>query len=91
MNYQDNRWRKRGLAVMPMMWPYEVLSVMGFGVLVSIYAQDGTVAICHSGVELGQGINTKVSFESPFVVEIFTHIQLFFFTFNNNCYCDVCD
>ena len=35
-------------------------------VLVSIYAEDGTVAVSHGGVEIGQGINTKVSFSVPF-------------------------
>ncbi len=33
-------------------------------VLVSIYESDGTVAIVHGGVELGQGINTRVSTQS---------------------------
>ena len=29
--------------------------------LVSIYDKDGSVAVAHGGVEMGQGMNTKVS------------------------------
>ena len=32
-----------------------------YTVLVNIYATDGAVAVSHGGVEVGQGINTKVS------------------------------
>ncbi|KAK3726979.1 hypothetical protein QZH41_014709, partial [Actinostola sp. cb2023] len=55
-----NRWRKRGISLVPLRWG------VGWGSerfisLVSIYHGDGTLAISHGGVEVGQGINTKVA------------------------------
>lgn len=56
---EANRWKKRGLGVAPIKHhvPY-------FGVqpaIVSIYNVDGTVSVTHAGVEMGQGLNTKVT------------------------------
>ncbi|KAL5509791.1 hypothetical protein EMCRGX_G005217 [Ephydatia muelleri] len=57
---QVNRWRKRGISVVPLKFGLG-WSGAPYTVLVSIYATDGTVAVTHGGVEVGQGINTKVA------------------------------
>ena len=44
---------------MPLKFPISLGAV--YTILVSIYAEDGTVAVCHGGVEIGQGIHTKVA------------------------------
>jgi xanthine dehydrogenase/oxidase len=41
-----------------MRWQFDYMGT--FHALVSIYHGDGSVAIQHAGVEMGQGINTKV-------------------------------
>jgi len=51
---------KRGISVVPLKFLLH-LGGVSYTVLVSIYAEDGTVAISHGGVEIGQGINTKVA------------------------------
>ncbi|MPC17990.1 Xanthine dehydrogenase/oxidase [Portunus trituberculatus] len=58
---KDNLWKKRGLTVMPMLWPHSVPPVYPFSVMVSVNARDGSVSISHGGAEMGQGLNTKVA------------------------------
>ena len=59
--FQANRWRKRGLNLVPVRFGMEWGWGTPYTVHVSIYAADGSVSVCHGGVEVGQGINTKVS------------------------------
>ncbi|CAK1549448.1 unnamed protein product [Leptosia nina] len=53
-----NRWKKRGLRAAIMSWPSPIQ--VDFNILISIYHGDGSVVVKHGGVEIGQGINTKV-------------------------------
>lgn len=62
---QDNLWKKRGLTVMPMLWPHSVPPVYPFSVMVAVNARDGSVSISHGGTEMGQGLNTKVGVTVP--------------------------
>ncbi|XP_060065947.1 xanthine dehydrogenase/oxidase-like [Ylistrum balloti] len=56
-----NRWRKRGIAIIPIMFGigYAPLVANQAGALVLVYL-DGSVLLTHGGVEMGQGIHTKM-------------------------------
>ena len=57
--FQDNRWKKKALSIVPIKWGIGV-SWTQYSVLVNINAGDGSVLVTHGGIEMGQGINTKV-------------------------------
>eukprot|EP01050_Picozoa_sp_SAG11_P035783 SAG11_NODE_13293_length_661_cov_1.346975_2_plen_135_part_01 len=56
-----NRWRKRGLAATPVKFgiSFTACFLNQAGALVHIY-RDGTVLVTHGGIEMGQGLHTKI-------------------------------
>ncbi|KAE8998027.1 Xanthine dehydrogenase [Phytophthora fragariae] len=58
---KSNRWRKRGVAILPTKFGISFTSkfMNQGGALVHVYA-DGSVLVSHGGVEMGQGLHTKV-------------------------------
>ncbi|GFR62932.1 xanthine dehydrogenase/oxidase [Elysia marginata] len=57
---QDNTWRKRAITLTPCKHGILYLGP-GFGATVSIFCRDGSVVITQGGVEMGQGLYTKVA------------------------------
>ncbi|KAK3284520.1 xylitol dehydrogenase [Cymbomonas tetramitiformis] len=59
---RSSRWRKRGLAVTPTKFgiSFTTTFLNQAGSLVHIYT-DGTVLVTHGGVEMGQGLHTKMA------------------------------
>nr|XP_032518556.1 indole-3-acetaldehyde oxidase-like [Danaus plexippus plexippus] len=56
---EQNHWRKKSLRIMPM--TFEIFYFGNFNSVISIYHADGSVVIHHGGIEMGQGLNTKVA------------------------------
>lgn len=58
----QNRWKKRGLAMVPTKFgiSFTTKFMNQAGALVQVYT-DGTVLVTHGGVEMGQGLHTKVA------------------------------
>ncbi|KAG5312463.1 XDH dehydrogenase, partial [Acromyrmex insinuator] len=54
-----NRWKKRGIAMIPT--KYLITFEGQHSAIVSVCARDGSVCVTHSGIEIDQGINTKIA------------------------------
>ncbi|KAJ8719962.1 hypothetical protein PYW07_012005 [Mythimna separata] len=55
----QNRWKKRGLRCSLCRWP--PVGGLYDDVNLAVYHSDASVVITHGGIEMGQGINTKVA------------------------------
>ncbi|XP_043848598.1 aldehyde oxidase 1-like [Dromiciops gliroides] len=58
---KKNYWKKKGIAIIPMKFPLGVGSLAAgqAAALVHIYL-DGSVLVTHCGIEMGQGVHTKM-------------------------------
>lgn len=65
---QNNRWRKRAMKIIPM--TYELFYFGNYNSIVSVLHGDGSVVITHGGIEMGQGINTKVAQVAAYILGV---------------------
>nr|XP_013807624.1 PREDICTED: aldehyde oxidase-like [Apteryx mantelli mantelli] len=58
---KQNYWKKKGIAIVPMKFPFGLGTryLSQASALVHIYT-DGSVLLTHGGIEMGQGIHTKM-------------------------------
>ena len=58
----DHKWKKRGLAIIPTKFgiSFTALFLNQAGALVHLY-HDGSVLVAHGGIEMGQGLHTKMT------------------------------
>ncbi|WP_018682924.1 molybdopterin cofactor-binding domain-containing protein [Actinokineospora enzanensis] len=67
---RTNRWRKRGIAMMPVKHGTGLTQADQSTAHVIAYAGDGSVVIHHGGVESGQGLTTRVEQVASYVLGI---------------------
>lgn len=69
---QNNRWRKRGLSMIPVKYGsgYNLTMLEQAGAIISVYSGDGSVIIHQAGVEMGQGLLTQVRQVASYILNI---------------------
>jgi xanthine dehydrogenase/oxidase len=69
---EANRWRKRGLSMIPVKYGsgYNLTMLEQAAVLVAVYQGDGSVIIHQGGVEMGQGLLTQVRQVASYILNI---------------------
>jgi xanthine dehydrogenase/oxidase len=60
---KENKWKKRGISMIPLKYgiSYTYRPMNQGSAYIMVYNYDGTVLLHHGGVEMGQGIHTKMA------------------------------
>lgn len=76
-----NKWRKRGLCMMPVKYGngYNIVMLEQATAVVSVYSSDGSVIIHQGGVDMGQGLITQITQVASYVLNIpmeLVHVEM---------------
>ena len=68
----ENRWRKRGVAMIPVKYGsgYNLVMLEQAGAMISIYQGDGSLVIHQGGVDMGQGLLTQIRQIAAYVLNV---------------------
>ncbi|WP_192349910.1 molybdopterin cofactor-binding domain-containing protein [Algoriphagus sp. Y33] len=69
---KENKWKKRGIYMVPVKYGsgYNLVMIEQAAAIVSVYSGDGSVSINQGGVDMGQGMMTKVEQVAAYVLNI---------------------
>lgn len=69
---RKNRWRKRGLGMLPVKYGsgYNLVLLEQAGVVLVVNQADGTIVVHQSGVEIGQGLATQALQVAAYVLNV---------------------
>jgi xanthine dehydrogenase/oxidase len=69
---KKNKWRKRGLAMIPVKYGsgYNLVMLEQASAVVAIYSGDGSIIIHQGGVDMGQGLKTKVEQVAAYILNV---------------------
>lgn len=69
---ESNKWRKRGLAMLPVKYGsgYNFVQLEQAAAFVAVYAGDGSIVIHQGGVDMGQGMLTKITQIAAYVLNV---------------------
>jgi xanthine dehydrogenase/oxidase len=69
---RESRWRKRGISLIPVKYGsgFNLPMLEQAGALVEVFDEDGTVLVRTGGIEMGQGLNTKIAQAAAFYLGI---------------------
>lgn len=68
----ENQWRKRGIYILPVKYGsgYNLVQLEQASALVSIFSGDGSVLINQGGVDMGQGMVTKIEQVASYILNV---------------------
>lgn len=69
---KNNKWKKRGIYAIPVKYGsgYNLVMLEQAAAIVSIYSGDGSISINQGGVDMGQGMMTKVEQIASYILNV---------------------